>query len=272
MKKTTRKNLSKKIAKYGALSIAIAGVAEANGQIIYTDIDPDFVGNDSNIGLDLDNDTNFDFVIIDDAAPAVAIVAYNSTTGNSFVGSQPSYIYPFALNAGDPISAGQTAWYGGSNVGTLNYVSCYNGIGGSNWCGVTDKYLGLRFQIAGQTHYGWARLDVTASGDSYTLKDYAYESTPNTAINAGDLPLSVDEFANEKEIKIVALNKSIGLYNLPNEVIEYKLYSISGKKVLEGSVNDHTSVIEAKNVSSGLYIIELKNTINNSVIRKKVIL
>ena len=44
------------------------------------------------------------------------------------------------------------------------------------------------------------------------------------------------------------------------------------KKVLEGSVNDHTSVIEAKNVSSGLYIIELKNTINNSVIRKKVIL
>ena len=41
MKKITPQKLSKKLAQYGALSMAIAGVADANGQIVYTDITPD---------------------------------------------------------------------------------------------------------------------------------------------------------------------------------------------------------------------------------------
>jgi hypothetical protein len=37
-------------------------------------------------------------------------------------------------------------------------------------------------------HYGWARLTVSTVGDvvKTTLTGYAYESTPNTAILAGD--------------------------------------------------------------------------------------
>jgi len=268
MKKTTRKNLSKRLVKYGALSIALAGVANANGQIDYTDVDPDFVGNDTNIGLDLNNDGIDDFTIFDVADPAVGIKGLVS--GNSFVGSQPSYIYPFALNSGDPISSGQTTWFNSSNLGTLNYISCYNGAGESNWCGVTDKYLGLRFQITGNTHYGWARLDVSLSGDSYTLKDYAYNTTPDEALNAGQQTLSIENH-ELSSIKVVAFDKNINLSNLP-ETTNYRVLSITGKTVLEGIITDNNYVIEARGIATGIYIIELTDVNSNKVLKKKIVL
>jgi hypothetical protein len=61
-------------------------------------------------------------------------------------------------------------------------VSSYVG----SWNNVT-RYLGLKFVIAGETHYGWARVTVK---DLYfmvtaTLTGYAYETTPDTPITAG---------------------------------------------------------------------------------------
>jgi len=59
--------------------------------------------------------------------------------------------------------------------------------------GVTDRYLGLKFVIDGEVHYGWARLSVTLghhrqSGDvTGTLTGYAYETVPDKAIVAGKI-------------------------------------------------------------------------------------
>jgi hypothetical protein len=55
------------------------------------------------------------------------------------------------------------------------------------WGDVTRRYLGLKFSIKGQLHYGWARLDVTVIyGGTYTvLTGYAYETVPNTPIVTG---------------------------------------------------------------------------------------
>jgi hypothetical protein len=47
----------------------------------------------------------------------------------------------------------------------------------------TSGYLGLRFQIDGQTFYG--RAFLTVGTDTATLTGYAYENTPGTPINAG---------------------------------------------------------------------------------------
>ena len=57
--------------------------------------------------------------------------------------------------------------------------------------GVGNRYLGLKFIIHGEVHYGWARLSVTLSHDrqygdvTATLTGYAYETVSNTAITAG---------------------------------------------------------------------------------------
>jgi hypothetical protein len=50
-----------------------------------------------------------------------------------------------------------------------------------------DRFLGVRFLISGETHYGWIRLTViTKPGPlSATITGYAYESLPNKPILAG---------------------------------------------------------------------------------------
>ena len=59
--------------------------------------------------------------------------------------------------------------------------------------GVKDRYLGLKFVILGEVHYGWARLSVALGherqfGDvSGTLTGYAYETIPDKPIIAGDI-------------------------------------------------------------------------------------
>jgi hypothetical protein len=82
--------------------------------------------------------------------------------------------------------------------------------------------------------------------------------------------LSIEDNALSK-IKVVALNKSIGLYNLP-AFSNYNLYNMSGQEVLKGSTNEREYVIEASSLASGVYIVELGDTNTNAVIRKKVVL
>jgi hypothetical protein len=55
------------------------------------------------------------------------------------------------------------------------------------WANVRNRYLGLKFQIAGKTHYGWARLNVERNTFHFAvaLTGYAYETTPDTPIKAG---------------------------------------------------------------------------------------
>ncbi|WP_047549688.1 T9SS type A sorting domain-containing protein [Psychroserpens sp. Hel_I_66] len=282
MKKTTSSKFSEKIAKYGALTAAIAGVADASGQIGYTDIGPpDFVGG-ANLEymLDLNNDGVNDFRIYN-VNSIYSSYGYNYTLNNLFIeplaasnevlgSGGATYAYPFALNNGDSISDGSTGWYNNgfaNGYQSLNYGSCDFG----DWCNITDGYLGLRFDAGGgNIHYGWARLDVGAGGDVFTIKDYAWNQTVNESIIAGQQTLGIGENALNA-IKIVALNKSIGLYNLP-EATNYRLVNMTGKEVLNGKTSSEVFVIEANTISNGIYIIELTDANSKAVIRKKVII
>jgi uncharacterized repeat protein (TIGR03803 family) len=60
------------------------------------------------------------------------------------------------------------------------------------WMYTKHRYLGLKFMIKGEIHYGWARFEVkrTAVGVgknsiSATLTGYAYETVPNKSITTG---------------------------------------------------------------------------------------
>jgi hypothetical protein len=52
----------------------------------------------------------------------------------------------------------------------------------------TVGIAGVRFNISGQPHYAWLRLQVAADGSSLTIVDWAYEDAPNTPISAGAVP------------------------------------------------------------------------------------
>ena len=55
------------------------------------------------------------------------------------------------------------------------------------WGNAGDKYLGLRFAINGQAHYGWAEFNVVGPGGylGTTLLGYAYDTVANQAMRAG---------------------------------------------------------------------------------------
>lgn len=271
MKKTTTKHFSKKLARYGALTAAIAGMADAHGQINFTDIDPDHsggVGND--YFLDLNNDGTNDFRIHHDGGSNLFIsptAANNQVLGS---GTSSTYAYPYALSNGAVISAGATGgWFNNGYSGgfqSMNYGSCSYG----NWCDISDKYLGLRFEVGGNLHYAWVQLDVDTNGASWTVKEYAYNETPDQAITAGQETLGLNTPSIET-VRIVALNKSIGLYNLNNSMT-YTLYSMTGQKVLTGTTSESMHVIEATTAASGVYLIELEDQTTRTRIKKKIIL
>ena len=78
-----------------------------------------------------------------------------------------------------------------NNYVRMNYCEFLSGrlLSSGPWRNVTNRYLGLKFQIDGETHYGWARMNVT-TGCYYTLTltGYAYETVANRPIAAGVVP------------------------------------------------------------------------------------
>jgi hypothetical protein len=98
-----------------------------------------------------------------------------------------------ALRAGVRIgSHGRFGDGGGTMARAATYrgASHFQGPWANGGKGVRDRYLGFKFQIKGKTHYGWARLNVSARAQDgadiiATLTGYAYETTPNKAIIAG---------------------------------------------------------------------------------------
>ncbi|MDU8885769.1 T9SS type A sorting domain-containing protein [Yeosuana sp. MJ-SS3] len=292
MKKITSQKLTKRLAQYGALSVAIASVSETDAQVQYYDIGA-AGGLNQLFEIDLNQDTTPDFRVVDlaqgSASSAGWVFIYNGSlaasfpalASNSFLGSQPgAYIYPFALSSGQPINSTQGTWFNAvSNVGTMNFASCFGGSGSSNWCGETEKFLGLRITIPNgpgpfddEVYYGWARVTVAFDAMSWEVLDFAYEQTSGIGINAGDgLPTAgIDDNAFSK-IKVVALNKSIGLYNLQDSS-RYSVINMTGQEVLKGETQNRDYVIEAPTLASGVYIIELNDTNSDAVMRKKIVL
>ncbi|MCR9173797.1 MAG: T9SS type A sorting domain-containing protein [bacterium] len=182
---STTNSLQKRLAQYGMLTAAIAVTNDADAAVVYTDETPDFTGGiGSQYFLDVDNNGTDDFRIWHDGSQNLYISPLTAT--NECLGSGgATFAYPFALSSGAVISSGAGQFFNNGFAGgfqSLNYGSCSFG----NWCNVTDRYIGLRFDISGTIHYGWVRLDVNFAGNSWTVKDYAYETNGGAAISAGD--------------------------------------------------------------------------------------
>ena len=84
MKKITSKNLSKRLAQYGAMSAAVMAGADANGQVVYTDVDPDVTLQVGDVfSLDFEADTFEDLSINnpDGLAGGNAAIVFPSSGG-----------------------------------------------------------------------------------------------------------------------------------------------------------------------------------------------
>ncbi len=107
------------------------------------------------------------------------ILAFWAPTGGGYVGSGTN-VSPLAL--GTSIGAASTF---------LSTPNINGGYQATAFAGTTS-YFGFRFineAGGGTTHYGWAQLSSgTAGGFPASIVAYAFESTPNLAIQAGVVP------------------------------------------------------------------------------------
>jgi hypothetical protein len=174
--------------------LALAQPSEA--EIIYTraDIETPF-------SLDLNGDGTVDFKFTSLNVVSSNFLGVNAAyTGNGVVGGGSSYAAALLPGAqigpsANFVSYGRMArgfWYG-TNRRTFQW-HCYG-----PWKDVKKHYLGLKFMINGEIHYGWARLSETCHKglNSAVLTGYAYETIPDQSLEAGQKKEEKEELGGE---------------------------------------------------------------------------
>jgi hypothetical protein len=59
--------------------------------------------------------------------------------------------------------------------------------------GTGPHYLGVKFLIKGEVHYGWVLLNISSAEGTKTVTEYAYETVANKKIGAGATSDTADE-------------------------------------------------------------------------------
>jgi hypothetical protein len=197
--------LEKRLLAY-AVSATAAGVGvlsltqPADAKVIFTPSHQTILPNQT-LKLDLDNDgvSEFSLKIFNSHLDGgVYATGKNQSKGRLYlVGAVPSEEAVKAASILGFVDAlGSNANVGGSdNFFAGNMAYCLITNGGSPaiegpWVKQKNKFLGVKFVIRGQTHYGWVRLSVKQMGTRLCeweglVTGYAYESTPNASILTG---------------------------------------------------------------------------------------
>jgi len=186
--------LDHRIALYAlAAGAALAAVPLAQARVIFTpkDVITKFNSHDYNIDLNHDGMADLYLVSITEGCGSETdfcfqfLDAYPLGTSTGFV-AITSGVDPSALQTGAIIGS-QDAF---TQNKTLVFSSGSGNYGG-NFRGVSDRFLGVRFLISGQVHYGWVAFR-RVSGNVARLGGWAYETEPNKAIVAGNRGESED--------------------------------------------------------------------------------
>lgn len=190
--------LEKKLFAYVAAGAGLATVTvPARGQIVYTPCNirmaHSLYGNYGITPLDLNNDgvadfsfQNFAYGTIGRSSEFLAIGA--RVNGNGIAGVQVEgqrNITAAVLPRGAEVGSSDN-FVQGANM-ALVFGDTQGGYNSGGWLPIESGYLGLKFLINGEVHYGWALVKypypygfLTAS-----IYGYAYESTPNQPIITG---------------------------------------------------------------------------------------
>jgi hypothetical protein len=185
-------------AAAGAAGVGVLALAQpAQAQIVYTAahvaIKP---GSTFDLDLNHDGHTDLEFVdfFSDRSIPIGSLqvspfASNQGQSGNAVEVKAGSIFSPLALNRGARIG-GSKLFYGScigcnSSVELMAWADPYKESG--DWVNVQDRFLGVKFLINHEAHYGWARLSVRVENNRVTalLTGYAYETAVGKPIIAG---------------------------------------------------------------------------------------
>jgi len=201
-------SLQKRLNTY-AIAAGAAGVSLlilgqwSEAEIVYTPAN-EVIGRNGSYSLDLNHDGIIDFVLVEHAVASTEffhtsqrlnVKAANGNGVNCIVSSFciSTYIYAAAWEPGKEIGVSPLyGWIHYSAPMALEQLRKGSMFYYWPWANISDHYLGLKFKINGETHYGWARLTVKFHAGppkdrawEAHLTGYAYETIADKSIIAG---------------------------------------------------------------------------------------
>jgi len=300
-------HLNAKLLSYSAAAGALLALgADAEAQIMYTDVDPDSlvvqpdsVGTQSIFEIDMNNDGILDVTIVagngdwyysdpsewhwwsvrayPENGAELALSAY-------FIESWSlTYTLAKRFDADDLIGSDlgyYKYWSGPMSSDSVLYSWQLGMVGNEGgvyynagaWNdGETDKYLGIRFSLdEGSTfHHGWVRLDVAQDHTQFLVKDYAYESTAGKDIAAGDMGnVSVEDgLADKPGVLVSAYQMNIVISDVKANHAQAEVYNLAGQLLKSVQVNAGRTEIPMTN--KGFYIVRVD--VDGATVSSKVI-
>jgi hypothetical protein len=152
------------------------------------------------VSIDINHDGIADFQFTELGSNGSLFLRVAPLTGGAVVLGPPINSYAAALKR--DVMIGPFAHFsskGGATLEAASIVEVYVGSGFSSiyfkfrgdWgSNPQNRYLGVKFLIDGETHYGWVRMTVDTGVDSglyAQIDSYAYETVPDTAICAREV-------------------------------------------------------------------------------------
>jgi len=205
-----------------AASVSLLALAQpSEAKIIYTKTHQ-IIGTNGVYPLELNNDGIIDFLVQESGAPFSVSTGSNclgvkEAFGNAVEGSIAKYGTHIASALGKGALIGSRQRF--ISRGSLNTeevmvaVACSIDLGcriPGQWVNADNRYLGLRLQVNGKAHYGWARLSVQMNSRNYqitaALTGYAYETVPDKGIRAGQMHGATDA-ASDLGLTVPAISK-----------------------------------------------------------------
>ncbi|MFA6261343.1 MAG: T9SS type A sorting domain-containing protein [Bacteroidia bacterium] len=239
-------------------AIMLCFSSHLKAQIVYTDINPDTIIAASaaeqikSYFLDLNNNGSYEFELRHfNPGPGMESVELQSNAN----GLQEVLItasgHALVKSITENIAPGSGNW-GLDQFGILD----------DPWYTSGDKYFGMRFKINAQWHYGWARINIATDRLSFTVKDYAYQQTPNVSINAGQ---SVTGIGNLNAPCLSVYPNPFTSFttfslSLPAEDVEFNLWNAVGQKITPSIHSDlNNLVLIRSDLKHGLYFYQIRS-------------
>jgi hypothetical protein len=182
------KNLAAYIAAASAAGASLFTAQIAEGKVVYTPTNITISFSETPLDLNNDGTADFTLTIREKSSHSVALFVVPQFTGNGVRQGQPfgaaAGFLGVPVGVGEKFVSSSKSAYGPGIV--MAEVFAYGNYASSRgpWVNTTNRYLGLKFLIDGQIHYGWARLSVS-KGLTAVLTGYAYETLPNVSIVEG---------------------------------------------------------------------------------------
>jgi hypothetical protein len=177
-------------AGVGALALA----APAGADVVFTPVHHAIARN-SSYGLDLNHDGKIDFYLNETQGCSTffcktrlyAYIPFYKDPGNAVAGQKTFPFHAIALREGSRIDFhlpfGGTALFFRSRSRGVDSGPC-----SGSWVDTQNRYLGVKFLIQKEVHFGWIEVSATCNSKSDVVgvvSGYAYETVPNKPIAAG---------------------------------------------------------------------------------------